>query len=60
MSRNGAQTLADLVVIAIVVWFLVADRFDTMPSRSLLNLVGYFVIATSVWRIWRRSRTGER
>lgn len=58
MSRGGAQTLADLAVIAIAAWFLRADNFDTMPSRSLLNLVATFVIGTSLWRIWKRHRSG--
>lgn len=58
MSRGGAQTLADLAVIAIAAWFLLADSFDTMPSRSLLNLVATFVIGTSLWRIWKRYRSG--
>lgn len=56
MSRGVAQTLADLAVIAIAAWFLMADRFDAMPSRSMLNLVATFVIGTSLWRIWKRHR----
>ncbi|SDZ23154.1 hypothetical protein SAMN05444004_10851 [Jannaschia faecimaris] len=59
MNRDLAETAADLAVIAIVVWFLVAERFDAMPSRSALNLVGYLVIATSVMRLWRRSRKDD-
>ncbi len=55
MNRR-AQTLADLAVIAVALWFLASAGFDDMPARGLLNAVALFVTGSSVWRIWQRHR----
>ena len=59
MNRTTAQTLGDIVVIAIAVFFMASAAFDDMPARSVLNAVALFVIGSSLWRIWRRHRGQE-
>lgn len=51
-----AQTIADLVVAAIAVWFILDPAFDALPAREILAAVALFVIGSSLWRIWRRQR----
>ncbi|CTQ48769.1 hypothetical protein [Jannaschia donghaensis] len=51
-----AQTIADVIVIAVALWFLLGAGFADMPARTLLNTVALFVILSSLWRIWRRHR----
>ena len=46
-------TLADILAIAVALWFLLAPRFDAMVNPLTGTLAG-FVILSSLWRIWKR------
>ena len=50
------QTILDVAVIAVALWFLLGTAFADMPARGVLSAVALFVIASSLWRIWRRHR----
>lgn len=52
--RNRAQTVADLISIAVAIWFMTASAFNDLPAKAALNSVALLVIGLSVWRIWRR------
>ncbi|MEM7490969.1 MAG: hypothetical protein AAF390_17775 [Pseudomonadota bacterium] len=55
MSRAQWHHLADVVAIAVAVWFLLDP---SMPGggTAFFQAVAIFVIGTSLWRIWRRWR----
>ncbi|WP_298430583.1 hypothetical protein [uncultured Jannaschia sp.] len=46
-------TVADLVAIAVALWFLFAPRFDDLVNPLTGALAG-FVVLSSLWRIWKR------
>ncbi len=56
MTRDTWQTIADIIVIAISLWFLFSGDFDDIPARRVVSAVALFVIVTSAWRILRRWR----
>ncbi len=58
-SRQRAQTIADLVSVAVAIWFMAASTFNDLPAKSALNSVAVLVIGLSLWRIWRRHRKGS-
>ncbi|SFI57922.1 hypothetical protein [Jannaschia pohangensis] len=56
MNRDTAQTIADILVIVIAIWFLTSAAFADMAGRPAFSAIALFVIASSLWRIWRRYR----
>ncbi|MFO6465397.1 hypothetical protein ACK8OR_13460 [Jannaschia sp. KMU-145] len=46
-------TVADLVAVAVALWFLFAPRFDELVNPLTGALAG-FVVLSSLWRIWKR------
>ncbi|CUH39720.1 hypothetical protein JSE7799_02448 [Jannaschia seosinensis] len=58
MTPRTAQTVADVIAIAVAVFFIVSPSFEGMPGRQVMNAVAIFVIGLSLWRLWRRHRSG--
>lgn len=55
MTRR-AQTLLDLTMAAVAVWFILDPAFDDLPAHGILAAIALFVIGSSLWRIWQRHR----
>jgi len=52
-----SRSWGDLLGIAVAIFFIFAERFAEMPSKSILDAVAVFVILLSAARIvlrWRR------